>query len=337
MNLKTTYMGLPLRSPLVAAASPLSKWLDGMKRMEDSGAAAITMFSLFEEQIEHEMAMLGEMLDYGSESFAEATSYLPEPSSYHRGPDEYLALISDAKEALEIPIIASLNGCSDGGWVDYAQRIQAAGADALELNIYWLETSAAVDGRAVEQRYLDVARAVAGCVQIPVAVKIGPVFSSIANMASRLEVEGVKGLVLFNRFYQPDFDIATREVKPSLSWSTGQDLRQPLHWTAILSGQTGLDIAISSGVHEARDVIKALLAGAKAATFASCLMEKGVRHIAAILKGLEDWMNEQEYESVDQFRGVMDLRRVANPSAFERANYMKELQSFRPDPALLWQ
>lgn len=335
MNLKTTYMGIPLRNPLVTAASPLSKWLDGMKRMEDSGAGAVTMFSLFEEQIEHEMRLVGEFLDYGADSYAEATRYLPEPEAYHRGPDEYLELIRDAREVLEIPVIASLNGSSRGGWIEYAKQIEQAGANALEMNIYWVETDTAVTGTEVERRYLDLVNAVCQEVTIPVAVKIGPYFSSVANMALGFEANGASGLVLFNRFYQPDFDLASFEVKPSLSWSTSQEMRLPLHWAAILYGQTNIDVAISSGVSNGFDVVKGLLAGAQVVTFASCLMQNGVGYLARILGDLENWLTSHGYESVDELRGVMSHRRVADASAFERGNYMKELQSFRPDRALL--
>lgn len=335
MNLKTHYLGLNLKNPLVPSASPLSKWLDGMKRMEDAGAAAVTMFSLFEEQIEHEMAQMGLYMDLGSESFAEATRYLPEPASYHRGPDEYLALIADAKSTLSIPVIASINGSTDGGWVDYSKQMEQAGADALELNIYWIETSAYISGGEVEQRYLEIVRSVCGAVSIPVAVKVGPYFSSMANMAFKLQSAGAKGLVLFNRFYQPDFDVMTKQLRPSLSWSSSQEMRLPLHWTAILHGQIEADIAISSGVHSANDVAKGLMAGAKVATFASCLMHHGIGHLTKILADFSEWMAREEYESVDQFRGLMSHKKVVNPSAFERANYMKELQSFRPDPSLL--
>lgn len=335
MNLRTTYLGLSLKNPIVPSASPLSKWLDGMKRMEDAGAGAITMFSLFEEQIEHEMALLGEMLDFGTESFAEATRYLPEPTSYHRGPDEYLDLISDAKASLEIPVIASLNGSSTGGWIEYAKKIEQAGADALELNIYWVETSAAVAGEEVERRYVDIIRTVASSVSIPVTVKISPYFSSLANMASQFETAGARGLVLFNRFYQPDFDIRKKEVRPSIHWSSAQEMRLPLHWTAILFGQVNLDLALSTGVHTASDIVKGLMAGANVVTMTSCLMQNGVSYLAQLLRDLESWLKTEDYHSVEQLRGLMSHRRVVNPSAFERANYMKELQSFRPDPTLL--
>lgn len=335
MNLKTTYLGMTLKNPLVPAASPLSKWLDGLKRMEDAGAAAVTMFSLFEEQIEHEMALVGEYLDFGSESFAEATRYLPEPESYHRGPDEYLELIRKAKASMDIPIIASLNGSSLGGWTDYSKLIEEAGADALELNVYWVETSAAVSGEEVEKRYRDVVAAVAGTVKIPVAVKIGPSFSSLPHFAKSLELAGARGLVLFNRFYQPDFDLATRDVKPSIAWSTSTEMRLPLHWTAILCDQVNLDLAFSTGIHQATDVLKALMAGARVTTLASCLMKNGVWHLTHILSELEAWMSANGYDSVGQLQGIMSYRRVVNPSAFERGNYMKELQSFRPDPSLL--
>lgn len=335
MNLTTQYLGLNLKNPLVPAASPLSKWLDGMKRMEDAGAAAVTMFSLFEEQIEHEMALLGQMLDYAADASAEASSYLPEPESYHRGPDEYLQLIADAKATLSIPVIASLNGSSTGGWVEFARQIAQAGADALELNVYWVETDPTVTGESVEARYLEVIRAVSSAVTIPVAVKLPPYFSSMSNMAQRCREAGAKGLVLFNRYYQPDFEIRTKSVHPSLSWSTSPEMRLPLHWTAILSGRVPLDLALTTGVHQVADVVKAIMAGAKIATFTSCLMQHGVGYLGRLVADLDGWLEANGYESVAQLRGVMSYERVANPSAFERGNYMKELQSFRPDPALL--
>jgi dihydroorotate dehydrogenase (fumarate) len=335
VNLNTTYLGLKLKNPLVPAASPLSKWLDGLKRMEDAGAGAVTMFSLYEEQIEHELAQMGLYMDMGSESYAEATRYLPEPESYHRGPEEYLSLIADAKASLSIPVIASLNGSSDGGWVDYAKKMEQAGADALELNIYWIETSPYISGQEVESRYIEVVRSVSGSVNIPVAVKVGPYFSSMANMASKLHAAGAKGIVLFNRFYQPDFDVIARELRPSLTWSSAQEMRLPLHWTAILYGQVPMDIALSTGIQRANDVAKALMAGATVTTFASCLMQHGIGHMTKMLADLTAWLAREEYESVDQLRGVMSHQKVVNPSAYERANYMKELQSFRPDPTLL--
>ncbi|HCB12877.1 MAG TPA: dihydroorotate dehydrogenase-like protein [Gammaproteobacteria bacterium] len=331
MNLSTRYLGLELKHPIVASSSPQSKSLDGIRRLADAGAAAITLFSLFEEQIEHEMALLGEMLDMGADSFAEASRYLPEPEKYHRGPDEYLALISDAKQSLEIPVIASLNGFSSGGWVEYAKQIEQAGADALELNVNWIETSCAVTGKEVEQRYIDVAKAVCGAVKIPVAVKIGPYFSSLAHMALQLEEEGVRGLVLFNRFYQPDIDLETREVVSSLDLSTNTELRLRLRWTAILSSLVKADLVVTGGIEKGTDVVKCLMAGAKATAVASILLKHGIEHIKHILADLTQWLEEHGEVSVSAIQGTMNQQRVADPAAFERANYMNVLKSLEEE------
>ncbi len=332
MDLTTTYMGLKLKHPIVPSASPLSRNLDSIRRLEDAGAPAIVMYSLFEEQINYESRVLDHYLSYGAESYAEAASYYPDLAHYNIGPDEYLNLVSRAKAATHIPIIGSLNGVSTGGWVDYAQRIQEAGADGLELNLYYIATDLLRSGAEVEQMYLDVVRDVKKSVTIPVAVKPSPFFSATANMAYRLAAQGANALVLFNRFYQPDFDLDRLEVVPHLVLSTSNELRLPLRWVAILHGRVPMDLAITTGVHNTGDVLKALMAGAKIAMMASELLEHGVERINQILDGMTRWMEEREYESVSQMIGSLSQVNLAQPAVIERANYMKVLQSWRPDP-----
>jgi dihydroorotate dehydrogenase (fumarate) len=332
MDTTTTYLGLTLKNPIVASASPISHTLDGIRRLEDADAAAVVMYSLFEEQIIHESRQLDHYLTYGTDSFAEALSYFPEMETYNTGPEEYLQLIRRAKETVDIPVIASLNGVSSGGWTRYARLMQEAGADALELNIYYIPTDPHLTGAQVEQMYVDVVREVRHSVSIPLAVKIGPYFSSTANMALRLAEAGADGLVLFNRFYQPDLDLQMLEVVPSLQLSTSYEMRLPLHWVAILYGRISVDLAITTGVHNHVDVLKAMMAGANVAMMTSELLQNGVARIREILAEMEAWMDEYEYVSVAQMRGSMSQRNVAEPAAFERANYMKTLHSFRPDP-----
>lgn len=332
MDLTTTYMGLTLPHPIVPSASPLSDSLDGIRRLEDAGAPAIVMFSLFEEQIEGESHILDHYLNFGVDSFAEALDYFPEMDDYRAGADDYLELIRDAKAAVDIPIIGSLNGMSTGGWTEYAKQIEEAGANGLELNIYYVPAELAVDGKEVEQRYVDVVEAVKRTVSIPVAVKVGPFFSAFANMALRLEVAGADALVLFNRFYQPDIDLETLEVVPNLVLSNSHELRLPLRWTAILYGHLSADIAVTSGVHSHIDVLKSLMAGANVTMVASELLRNGVGRISEMRADMLQWMEDHEYESVTQMRGSMSQRNVSVPDAFERANYMKMLQSWRQDP-----
>ena len=332
MDLTTTYMGLALKNPIVPAASPLSQRLDNIRRMEDTGASAVVMYSLFEEQITLESHQLDHYLSYGAEGFAEALSYFPEMETFRVGPDEYLDRISRAKEAVDIPVIGSLNGVSTGGWIDYARRIEEAGADALELNIYFIPTDLNMTGVEVEGMYLDVVRDVKKVVSIPVAVKLSPYFSATGNMARRLAEVGANALVLFNRFYQPDFDLENLEVVPHLVLSSSYEMRLPLRWVAILYGQVPVDFAITSGVHNVEDVLKGLMAGAKVAMMASELLQSGMGRISQIIEGMVQWLEEYEYESVSQMQGSMSQQSVAEPAAFERANYMKELGSWRPDP-----
>jgi dihydroorotate dehydrogenase (fumarate) len=332
MNLATTYLGLKLNHPVVPSASPLSQTLDSIRRLEDAGAPAIVMYSLFEEQIEGESLQLDHYLSYGSHSFAEAATYFPELDNYNVGPDAYLELIRSAKAAVDIPIIGSLNGASVGGWVEYARYIQEAGADALELNIYSIATDVYQTGAGAEHMVLDVVRAVKAEVTIPVSVKVGPYFSSFANMALRLAQAGADGLVVFNRFYQPDFDLEQLRVIPNLVLSSRHELRLPLRWVAILYGRVLADFAITSGVQTHEDVLKGIMAGAKVTMLASELLRNGMGRIGEIVDGMKRWMEEHEYESVTQMRGSMSQRKVTEPAVFERANYMKVLQSWQFDP-----
>jgi dihydroorotate dehydrogenase (fumarate) len=330
MNLTTNYLGMILKNPIVASSSPLSHTVDSIRRLEDAGAAAVVMYSLFEEQIGFDSYYIDYHLTQGIESYAESISYFPDMQSYNVGPDEYVNLIRRAREAVDIPIIGSLNGASVGGWTDYATLIEEAGADALELNIYYLPTNTRITGIEVETLYLEILSSVRQAVNIPVAVKTGPFFSSIPNMASRLSDAGADGLVLFNRFYQPDFDLDNLEVAPRLVLSVSDDLRLPLRWVAILYGRLTADFAITSGIHTSHDVIKGLMAGARVTMMASELLQKGVRRVGQVLNELVTWMNEHEYESVMQMIGAMSQKHCAEPAAFERANYMKMLDSYRP-------
>jgi dihydroorotate dehydrogenase (fumarate) len=330
MNLTTNYLGMALKNPIVASSSPLSHTVDSIRRLEDAGAAAVVMYSLFEEQIGFDSYYIDYHLTQGIDSYAESISYFPDMQSYNVGPDEYMNLIRRAKEAVDIPIIGSLNGASVGGWTDYATLIEEAGADALELNVYYLPANTEVTGMEVETLYLDILSAVRQVVTIPLAVKLSPFFSSIANMASRLADHGADGLVLFNRFYQPDFDLENLEVAPRLVLSNSNELRLPLRWVAILYGRLSVDFAITSGIHTSQDIIKWLMAGANVTMMASELLQNGVRRIGQVLNELVTWLNEHEYESVMQMIGAMSQKHCAEPAAFERANYMKMLQSYRP-------
>lgn len=330
MNLSTNYLGMTLKNPVVASSSPLSHTVDSIRRLEDAGAAAVVMYSLFEEQIGFDSYYIDYHLTQGIDSYAESISYFPDMQSYNVGPDEYMNLIRRAKDAVDIPIIGSLNGASVGGWTDYAALIEEAGADALELNVYYLPANPEVTGIEVETLYLDILSAVRQAVTIPLAVKLSPFFSSIANMAGRLADHGADGLVLFNRFYQPDFDLENLEVAPRLVLSNSNELRLPLRWVAILYGRLSVDFAITSGIHTSQDVIKGLMAGANVTMMASELLQNGVRRIGQVLNELVAWLTEHEYQSVMQMIGAMSQKHCAEPAAFERANYMKMLQSYRP-------
>jgi dihydroorotate dehydrogenase (fumarate) len=329
MDLSTTYLGLKLKNPLVPSASPLSHTLDGMKKLEDNGAAAVVMYSLFEEQLIHESAELDHYLSYGTQSFAEALTYFPQAEDYNLGPEEYAELIHKAKQSLGIPVIGSLNGISTGGWTSFARTIEQAGADALELNVYYIPTDPKLTGADVEDRYLEVLNAVRSTVKIPVAMKLSPYFSSMAHMAQRLDQAGADGLVLFNRFYQPDIDLETLEVTPNVILSTPQALRLPLRWVAILYGRIKASLAATSGIHTSQDVLKMLMAGADVTMMCSALLRNGPQRIREILAELDQWMLEHEYVSVKQMKGSMSQKSVADPAAFERANYMKALNSYK--------
>lgn len=330
MDLSTNYLGMKLRTPLVPSASPLSEEIDDIRRMEDAGASAVVLYSLFEEQLLLERYELNHHLTQGTESFAEAITYFPEPEEFHLGPEGYLDHIRKAKEAVDIPIVASLNGTSTGGWIDYASLMQKAGADALELNIYYIPTDPTLTGARVEQAYLDILDMVKSVVTIPVALKLSPFFSNLANMAKRLDDAGADGLVLFNRFYQPDIDLENLVVRPNVILSTPHALRLPLRWVAILYGRIQADLAATSGIHTAPDVIKMLMAGASVTMLCSALLRHGIGQIRVIEQGVREWMEEHEYESVGQMRGSMSQRSCANPSEFERAQYMRALQSYKP-------
>ncbi|GET39312.1 dihydroorotate dehydrogenase-like protein [Microseira wollei] len=335
MDLTTTYMGLTLRSPLVpSAAAPLTENIANVKRMEDAGAGAIVLHSLFEEQIRQERYELHHHLTYGTESFAEALTYFPEPEIFHVGVEEYLNHIRMAKQMVGIPIIASLNGSTVGGWIDYAQQIEQAGADALELNIYYVPTDMSMTGYEVEQNYIDILRAVKTVVKIPVAVKLSPFFSNMANMAKRLTEAGANGLVLFNRFYQPDINLEMLEVEPNVLLSTPQAMRLPMRWIAILYGRINASLAATSGIHKAPDVLKMLMAGASVTMLCSVLLRHGIEHIRVIEQEMREWMEKHEYESVKQMQGSMSQQNCPDKSAFERAQYMRSIQSYKPESVM---
>ncbi len=328
VDLSTSYLGLSLKNPVVASASPISKKLSGIRSLEDAGASAVVMYSLFEEQIVHDSLALDHFLNRGTESYAESLTYFPDLGNYNVGPEEYLDLIQKAKQSVEIPVIASLNGVSTGGWIEYAKKIEQAGADALELNVYYIPTDVTLSSQDLEQAYVDLVKDVRAQIHIPLAVKLSPFITALPNMASRLIGAGANGLVLFNRFIQPDLDIETLEVTPSLVLSNPNELRLPLRWTAILYGRVQADLAVTSGVHTAQDVLKSMMAGANVTMLASALLQRGTRHVSEILTDMQAWMETFEYQSIQQMRGSMSQQAVAEPAAFERANYMKALQSF---------
>jgi len=328
MNLTTHYMGFELKNPIVPSASPLTRNMDNIRRMEDAGAAAITMHSLFEEQIEFEAQQFEHFFGYGTESFAEALTYFPKVNEFGVGPDSYLEQVHRAKQAVAIPVIASLNGVSDGGWIDYATKIQQAGADALEINLYFLPTDPRVACGEVEQIYLDVLANVKRHVTIPVAMKLSPYFTALPRVAHALDTAGADALVLFNRFYQPDLNIEELTVDPHLVLSTSDELRLPLRWIAILYSHLGCSLALTTGVHTPEDAVKAVMAGADIANTTSALLQHGIGHITTLVEGMARWMEEHEYDSVDMMKGSLSQRNVAEPAAFERANYMKTLRSY---------
>jgi dihydroorotate dehydrogenase (fumarate) len=322
-------MGLTLKNPIVPSASPLSKKIGGIREMEDAGAAAITIYSLFEEQIDFEALARHHFLEQTVFMSAEATSYFPKAADYNRGPEGYLDLIREAKATVDVPIIGSLNGVTPGGWTRYARLIEEAGADALELNIYLVPTRTNLSSDDVENTCLEILREVKAQVKIPVAMKLSPFFSAMPNMAYRLDRAGADALVLFNRFYQPDFDLEELTVVPHLVLSNSNEMRLPLRWIAILYGDVKASLALTTGVHTSEDVVKAIMAGANIVNVCSVLLEKGPGYIAELVKGLGEWMAAHEYESVEQMRGSLSQRNVAEPAAFERANYMKVLGSWQ--------
>lgn len=327
-DLSTKYLGLNLKSPLVASASPLCESVDNIKRLEDQNLAAVVLPSLFEEQLELESMAVDSDLARGAESFPESANFFPDLQTYNLGPDGYLELIRHAKESVRIPVIASLNGSSSGGWLQYARLMEEAGADAIELNIYSIITDPAISSGEIEQGYIDLVRHLKHSIRIPLAVKLSHFFSAPANMAVRLDEARADGIVLFNRFYQPDFDIDQLEITPSLTLSRPEELLLRLHWIAILFGHVRADLGITGGVHGARDVIKCILAGAKVAFMTSALLRNGVQHAAHVLSEVNRWLDEHEYSSVQQMCGSMSHGSVPDPSAFERGNYMKVLSSY---------
>jgi dihydroorotate dehydrogenase (fumarate) len=332
-DLSTTYLGLNLKNPLVASASPLSKRIDRARKLEEVGISAMVMYSLFEEQIVRESIELDYYLSRGADSIPEATSHLPDGGLYGVGPENYLNQVAGLKKALQIPVIGSLNGYSRGGWTNYARRIEEAGADALELNMYYLATDPEVSSGDIESMQVDLVSEIKSAISIPLAVKISPFVTSIPNFAKRLVEAGADGLVLFNRFYQPDFDLEELEVVHSLDLSTSAELRLPLRWISILYGKVNADLALTSGIHTSRDVLKAMMAGAQVAMIASELLWDGAfKRVQEILSHTQTWMKEHEYQSIKQMQGSMSQSAVKNPAAFERANYMKVLNSFRELP-----
>ncbi|NOH04477.1 MAG: dihydroorotate dehydrogenase-like protein [Chloroflexi bacterium] len=332
-NLSTTYLGLKLKNPLVASASPISKNIDKVKKLEEAGISAVVMYSLFEEQIIHESLELDHFLTRGSESFAEALTYLPDGGMYAVSPERYLNQVSGLKKAVNIPVIGSLNGVSKGGWTGYAKRIQDAGADALELNLYYLATDPELTSQQLEDAQVELVAEVRSAITIPLAVKLSPFVTSLPNFAKRIVDAGANGLVLFNRFYQPDFDLDELDIVHNLDLSTSADLRLPLRWISILYGKIKADFALTSGVHSSLDVLKAMMAGAKVAMTASELLWAGsYKRVTEILTHIQTWMKEHEYESIEQMQGSMSQKNVKEPAAFERANYMKVLSSWRELP-----
>ena len=334
-DLRTTYMGIELANPLVAAASPLTGTIDGLLALQDAGASAVVLQSLFEEQIKHHELQIDSILESFTDSFSEARDFFPALDNYNTGPESYVRLVEQAKEVLEIPVIASLNGISRGGWTRYARLIEEAGADALELNIYFVSTDAKIAATEVEARYVELVADVASAISIPLAVKIGPYFSSLTNMAMRLTVAGAQGLVLFNRFLYPDISLHRMKIVPTLHLSSSEESLMPLRWIAILSGQLSVSLAASSGIHSAHDVVKLLLAGADVTMMASALLRRGSNHMRQVIGGLRGWLDEHEYTSVKEMKGSMSQAASPEPGAFERANYMRTLVDFTvasPDP-----
>ena len=328
IDLSTTYLGLKLKNPLVASSSPLSQKVKTIQEREEAGLAAVILYSLFEEQITQDSLKLHQDLMRGSESYAEALTYLPDHGQYSIGPEKYIEHIQKVKKAVKIPVIGSLNGVTSGGWIDYAQKIEQAGADALELNLYYLSTDPDLTCSALEDNYTDLVHDIRQKIQIPIAVKLSPFFTALPNFAHKIQQAGANGLVLFNRFYQPDFDLEELEVIPNLVLSNSHELRLPLRWIAILYGKIDLDFALTSGVHSAEDMLKAVMAGAKVTNVASTLLKNGIVSAQKIISDSLIWMEEHEYESINQMHGSMSQKAVGDPATFERANYMRVLSSY---------
>lgn len=332
MNLTTRYVGLKLRTPLVPSASPLSQDIDNVRRMEDAGASAIVFHSLFEEQLRRERHELHYYLSQGTDSHAEALTFFPEPSEFKVGPEAYIEHVARAKAAVEIPIIGSLNGTSFGGWMTYARQIQEAGADALEVNIYSVPSDPDRSAEDIEQSYLTIVASLKAQLKIPVAVKLSPFFTNLAQFARRLDQHGADALVLFNRFYQPDIDLETLEISPNVLLSTPMAMRLPMRWIAILYGRIGANLAATSGIHRATDALKMLMAGADVTMLCSVLLRRGINHIKVIEREMREWMEEHEYHSVEQLKGSMSQKSCPDPSAFERAQYMRALSTYPVAP-----
>ncbi|MCL5266999.1 MAG: dihydroorotate dehydrogenase-like protein [Bacteroidetes bacterium] len=329
MEMKTRYLGIELKNPIVPSASPLSRDIDNMKRLEDSGASAIVIYSLFEEEIAHESAELDHYLHYGTEGYAEALTYLPRADEYNLEPDAYIELLRKAKSSLGIPVIPSLNGITPGGWTKYAKYFEDAGADAIELNVYYIPTDARLPSADVEQRYVDVLTAVREAVKIPIAAKLSPYFSSFSNVAERIINAGADGLVMFNRFYQPDINLEKLEINPGVMLSDSNASRLSMRWVAIFYGRLKASLAASSGIHTAEDVLKLVMAGADVTMMCSALLKHGPEHIKKVLADLTKWMEDHEYQSIEQMKGSMSQKSVADPAAFERANYVKALNRYK--------
>ena len=328
-DLTTRYLGLALKNPLIASASPLSERVETVRQLEKAGIGAVVMYSLFEEQVIHESLELDHYLNYGTETYAEALTYLPDTGRYSIGPEKYIDHVKRLKDAVTIPVIGSLNGVSSGGWIEYAKRIETAGADALELNIYYLPFDTAITSTGLEENYVQLVKDVRREIKIPLAVKVSPFLTGVANVLKQFSEAGANGLVLFNRFYQPDIDLEKMEVTPNLVLSTSTELRMPLRWIALLYGQIKADFAITSGVHNSEDVLKSMMAGASAAMMASELLKNGIGRIPEILDGMQTWMEAHEYESVSQMKGSMSAQAIHQPLALRRSNYIKVLNSFR--------
>jgi len=329
MDLTTNYMGLRLKNPLVAGASPLSRDVGSVRQLEDAGIAAVVVYSLFEEQFAHAMGEYHHYETFGAESYAEALSYMPSLDYFPRGPEQYLDHVANIKEAVDIPVIASLNGTTDGGWIDFSKQLESAGVDGIELNVYMVATDPSVSASGIENRYLEVLDAVKRTVSLPVAMKLSPYFSSLSHFANRLDEHGVDALVLFNRFYQPDIDLETLEVVPNLVFSARHEMRLPLRWIAVLDPVVEASLAASTGVYTAHDVLKLMMAGADVTMLCAALLRDGPGSVVTeLLRDLEDWMHVHEYESLHQLHGSMNHATCSNPGAFERANYMQALQSF---------